>query len=103
MNLLWVLLKNLILLATFIPTACPHTALPDSTYALTTVTQISESTYLPNDEVVVVLATERGEIFLVFGEAQRLDVHFVQFEAVHNLQRVKVPNDDISLQHNTIK
>ena len=55
-------------------------------------------TYLPNDKVVVVLATEGGQVLLVLGEAERLNVNFVQLETVHDLQGVEVPNNNVGLK-----
>ena len=56
------------------------------------------STYVPNDERVVVLAAERREILLVEAERQRLDEHLVQLQAVDHLQGIEVPDDDVGLQ-----
>lgn len=56
------------------------------------------STYIPNGERVVVLATEGGEVLLVLGEGETLNQHLVQFEALQRLQSVEVPDDDVRLQ-----
>lgn len=53
---------------------------------------------IPDDERVIVLATERGEVLLIKGEGERLDEHFVELESVHHLECIKVPNDNISLE-----
>jgi len=47
--------------------------------------------------LVVVLAAKGREVLLVVGEGEALDQHLVQFEALHNLQSVEVPNDDVRL------
>ena len=54
-------------------------------------------TYLPNDQLIVVLATERSKVLLVAREGQALDVNLVQLQSVQLFQRVEVPNDDLSL------
>jgi len=55
------------------------------------------STYFPDYELVVILATEGRQVLLVVGERQTLDQHLVHLESVHHLERVEVPDDDISL------
>ena len=47
--------------------------------------------------MVVVLAAEGREVLLVVGEREALDQHLVQFEALHDLECVEVPNDDVGL------
>jgi len=54
-------------------------------------------TYVPDDELVVVLPAERGKELFIVGEGETLDQHLVQFEALHDLQSVEVPNDDVRL------
>jgi hypothetical protein len=56
-------------------------------------------TYFPDYELVVILAAQRGQVLFVGGEGEVLDEHLVQLQAVHHLQRVEVPNDDVGLQH----
>lgn len=58
-----------------------------------------KATYLPDDEVVVVLTTEGSQVLLVLGEAEGLDVNLVELEAVDDLESIKVPNDNISLKN----
>ena len=58
---------------------------------------MSCSTYFPDYELVVILATQRGQVLFVCGEGQTLNQDLVQLEAVHHLQRVEVPNDDVGL------
>ena len=55
-------------------------------------------TYIPDDERVVVLAAEGGEVLLIEREGERLDEHLVQLQSVHHLERVEVPDDDVGLQ-----
>jgi hypothetical protein len=59
---------------------------------------LKRATYLPDDEVVVVLATEGSQVLLVLGEAKRLDVDLVELEAVNDLESVEVPDDNVSLK-----
>lgn len=58
---------------------------------------------LPNDEVVVVLATEGSQVLLVLGEGEGLNVDLVQFETVNDLESVEVPNDNVRLKSETDK
>lgn len=51
----------------------------------------------PDYELVVILAAERRQVLLVVGERQTLNQHLVHLESVHHLERVEVPDDDISL------
>jgi len=53
---------------------------------------------IPDNERVVVLATEGSKVLLIMGEGKTLDKHLVQFQSVHHLQGVEVPNNDISLE-----
>ncbi len=46
---------------------------------------------LPDDQPLVVLAAEGGEIELVVGEGQALHQHLVQFESVQQRQLLEVP------------
>ena len=55
-------------------------------------------TYIPDDDAVVVLATERSEVLFVAGERETLDQDLVQFEALHDLKSIEVPDDDVGLQ-----
>jgi hypothetical protein len=52
---------------------------------------------IPNDEGVVVLATEGSEVLLVLREGERLDQDLVELEAMDHLKSVEVPNDDVRL------
>jgi hypothetical protein len=54
-------------------------------------------TYIPDDERVVVLATEGGEVFLVVGEGKALNEDLVELESLDRLECVKVPDDDVCL------
>jgi hypothetical protein len=56
-------------------------------------------TYIPNDKGIVVLATKRGEVFLVVREGQALNEDLVKLEALNNLKGVEVPNNDVSLNN----
>ena len=54
-------------------------------------------TYIPNDEGVVVLATEGSQVLLILREGERLDEDLVELEAMDHLKSIEVPNDDIRL------
>ena len=54
-------------------------------------------TYIPNDEGVVVLATEGSQVLLILREGERLDEDLVDLEAMDHLKSIEVPNDDIRL------
>ena len=56
-------------------------------------------TYIPNDKGIVVLATKRGEVFLVVREGQALNEDLVKLEALDNLKGIEVPNNDVSLNN----
>jgi len=56
-------------------------------------------TYIPNDKGIVVLATKRGEVFLVVREGQALNEDLVKLEALNNLKGVEVPDNDVSLNN----
>ena len=58
---------------------------------------MTECTYIPDDEGVVVLAAERGEVLLVERERETLNQNFVQLQSVLHHQRFEVPNDNVSL------
>ena len=58
---------------------------------------MKESTYIPDDESVVVLAAEGGEVLLVEREGETLNQNFVQLQSVLHGQRFEVPNDNVSL------
>lgn len=53
---------------------------------------------IPDNERVVILTAQRGEILLVETEGKRLDKHLVELESVNHLQGVEVPDDDIGLE-----
>jgi hypothetical protein len=53
---------------------------------------------VPDNQLVVVLSSERSEVALIERRGERLDQNFVQFQALDGLQRVEVPDDDISLE-----
>lgn len=55
-------------------------------------------TYIPDDDGVVVLPAEGSEVFFVTGERETLDQDLVQFEALHDLKSIEVPDDDVGLQ-----
>ena len=55
-------------------------------------------TYIPNDKGVVVLATERSEVFLVMREGEALNENLMELKALNDLKGVEVPNDDVSLK-----
>lgn len=55
-------------------------------------------TYIPDDDCVIVLATEGSEVLFVAGERKTLDQDLVQFEALHDLKSIEVPDDDVGLQ-----
>ena len=57
-----------------------------------------KGTYIPDDELVVILTAERGQELFVVAEGEGLDQNLVQLEALHNLKRVEVPDDDVRLQ-----
>jgi hypothetical protein len=59
---------------------------------------VGPGTYIPDDEGVVVLATERGEVLLVVREREALDEHLVKLQPLHHLQSVEVPDDNVSLR-----
>lgn len=61
-----------------------------------------KATYIPDDEGVVVLATERGKELFVVRERETLNQNLVQFEALHDLKSVEVPNDDVRLNRVSI-
>jgi len=53
---------------------------------------------IPDNERVVVLATEGSEVLFVGGERQALDENFVQLESMHHLEGIKIPDNDVSLE-----
>jgi len=53
---------------------------------------------IPDNERVVVLATEGSEVLLVEGERQALDEDFVQFKSMHHLEGIEIPDNDVSLE-----
>ena len=53
---------------------------------------------IPDDELVVILPSKRGEMLLIEGEGKTLDENLVQLESLHQLQGIKVPDNDISLE-----
>lgn len=55
--------------------------------------------YIPNNKGVVVLATERCEVFLVVREGEALNEHLMELEALNDLKGVEVPNNDVSLKY----
>jgi hypothetical protein len=55
-------------------------------------------TYIPDDDGVIVLAAEGSEVLFVTGERETLDQDLVQFEALHDLKSIEVPDDDVGLQ-----
>jgi hypothetical protein len=55
-------------------------------------------TYIPDDDGVIVLAAEGSEVLFVAGERETLDQNLVQFEALHDLKSIEVPDDDVGLQ-----
>lgn len=93
-NLLFLLLKKLILFATLIPVVPPQMALPLASCAR----YHNRKTYLPDDQGVVVLATERRQVLFVMRERQRLDQHLMQLHPVNDFKRVEVPDNDVRLQ-----
>lgn len=58
---------------------------------------LKENRYIPNNESVIVLPAKRRKVLLVEREGQALDQHLVEFESLHNLEGVEVPNDDVGL------
>lgn len=59
--------------------------------------RLKNVTYIPNDDGVVVLSSERSQVFLIVGERQGLDEDFVELKSVHHLKGVEVPDDNVSL------
>jgi len=55
-------------------------------------------TYIPDNNGVIILTTERSEVLFVAGERETLNQDLVQFEALHNLKSIEVPDDDVGLQ-----
>lgn len=55
-------------------------------------------TYIPDDDGVIVLAAEGSEVLFVAGERETLDQNLVQFEALHDLKSIEVPDDYVGLQ-----
>lgn len=53
---------------------------------------------VPDDELVIVLATEGGHVALVSREGQVLDEDLVQLESVEHGHRVEVPDDNVGLE-----
>ena len=56
-----------------------------------------ESTYFPDYELVVILAAEGRQVRFVVRERETLDQNLVHLQAMHHLQSVEVPHNDISL------
>jgi len=53
---------------------------------------------VPNNQLVIVLATERSHVALVGREGKILNQNLVQLESVEHGHRVEIPDDDIRLE-----
>lgn len=53
---------------------------------------------IPDNERVVILTPQGGEVLLVGGETETLDEYFVQLKSMHHLKSVEIPNNDVSLE-----
>ena len=53
---------------------------------------------VPDNELIIVLTSERSQVSFIKGEGKRLDQDFVQFQSLDGLKRVEVPDDDIGLE-----
>jgi len=52
---------------------------------------------LPDNQLVVILTTERCQVRLVGREGQTLNEYFVKLQSVFDFEGVEVPNDDVGL------
>jgi len=53
---------------------------------------------VPDNQLVVVLATERSHVALISGEGEILNQNLVQLESVEHRHGVEIPDNDISLE-----
>lgn len=59
---------------------------------------IKNITYIPDNECVVILTTERCEVLFIVGEGKALDENLVELKTLNYLKGIKIPDNDISLK-----
>ena len=53
---------------------------------------------IPNNQVVVLLPTKRGQVLVIIGEAKTLNGELVNGQPVHQTPSLEIPDDNVGFE-----